>query len=238
MLPKKKRTKIRLYCDKQLSSGSCIFLEGEQAHYVRDVMRAKLTDSVVLFDGISGDWVCAIKAISRKGATLVVEALAREYVKTPALVLCIALIKPETMRNVIRQATELGVTVIQPVLTEYSSVRGVNIQKCRKWAIEAAEQCGRQDIPVINETMGFHSLKELGQQLIICDETGQGEVPAKALCGKENLAIVVGPEGGFSEEELLRAEGFAGRMTLGPRILRVDTAVVSALAYISEHILF
>ncbi|QJC27646.1 ribosomal RNA small subunit methyltransferase E [Anaplasma platys] len=238
MFQKKKQVKIRLhYNEMSLKEGCSLTLKGDQAHYVRDVMRAKPSDAVMLFDGTYGDWTCIIEEISRSGVLLRVEALSGEYMKTPDLTLCISLIKPDTMRSVVRQATEMGVTVIQPVLTEYSSVRNINIQKCWKWAVEAAEQCCRQDVPVIKETMGFYDLRDLESQLILCDETGKGEAPARVLCGVENLGIVIGPEGGFSEKELLYSEAFAGKMSLGSRVLRVDTAVVAALSYVNEHCL-
>lgn len=238
MLPRKKQAKIRLYYkEAPLSVGCLLSLEGDMAHYVRDVMRARVADCVILFDGVFGEWVCVVEEISRRTVLIRVECLSKEYVKTPDLSLCISLVKLDTMRNVVRQATEMGVTLMQPVLTEYSSVRSVSVQKLRKWAIEAAEQCCRQDVPLINETIGFGSLKDLEKQLVLCDETGRGEAPSKVLHGLKDLGVVIGPEGGFSNDELRYAEAFAGKMSLGSRILRVDTAVVAALSYVNEHYL-
>ncbi|WP_249548850.1 16S rRNA (uracil(1498)-N(3))-methyltransferase [Anaplasma phagocytophilum] len=236
MVFKKKPVKIRLYySDSALNKGEKVVLRSDQAHYIRDVMRARISDAVVLFDGVTGDWFSTISEISRKEVKVRVEYLVSEYVKSRDLMLCIALVKQDTMRSVVRQATEMGVTQIQPIRTEYSVVSDINVQKCRQWALEAAEQCKRHDIPEIASVMEFARLNNLGKELVLCDETGKGRMPAEVLCGKENLGIIIGPEGGFSERELVCAESFCEKMSLGHRIFRVDTAVVAALAYVNEH---
>ena len=237
MALKKKFSKIRLYHNDggTLQKGSSVCLFSEKAHYIKNVMRAKVGDSVLLFDGISGEWSCVISRIIGDRVEVLVNELSKEYFPSRKLALCISLVKPDTMRNVVRQATELGVTLIKPVRTEYSSVNDVNIEKCRLWAIEAAEQCGRQDVPEIAPVGTYSQIPELGYRTILCDETGGGREPRDVIHGKGDLCIVIGPEGGFSHNELRIAESFCEKMSLGTRILRVDTAVVAALAYVNEH---
>ena len=234
---KKKFSKIRLYYngDSPLQKGASVRLFSEKAHYVKNVMRAKLGDSVLLFDGISGEWSCVISCITGDRVEVSVNELLKEYLPSRKLALCISLVKTDTMRSVVRQATELGVTLIKPVRTEYSSVNDVNIEKCRLWAIEAAEQCGRLDIPEIASVGTYDQIPELGYRTILCDETGGGRKPQDVICGEGDLCIVIGPEGGFSHNELRMAESFCEKMSLGSRILRVDTAVVAALVYVNEH---
>ncbi|MDB1135595.1 16S rRNA (uracil(1498)-N(3))-methyltransferase [Candidatus Anaplasma sp. TIGMIC] len=236
MTLKKKHVKIRLYhSEGLLDSGAEVVLNSDKAHYVRDVMRAKTSDPVVLFDGVQGDWFCVISKISSRYVKVRVETLVREYVASRELTLFISLVKKEAMRNVVRQATEMGVTLIQLIRTEYSAAGQMSTDKLRTWAIEAAEQCGRHDIPVIPPVMAFRELHTLGKKLILCDETGGGQVPGKLLHGKSNVGVIIGPEGGFSRDELDYAATFSESMSLGSRVLRVDTAVVAALAYVNEY---
>ena len=233
---KKKYAKVRLYHGEGLlEPGEEVALAGKNAHYVKDVMRAKANDVIVLFDGVKGDWSCKISKVERNLVVARVEFLLRAHEKTGRLTLCISLVKHEIMRNVVRQATEMGVTLIQPIVTEYSVLGGTSVQKCVSWAIEASEQCGRCDIPEVAPVIEFRDLDRLGHAFVLCDETGGGQMPNNALRGKTNLAIIVGPEGGFSKNELEYANGFCSKMSLGSRILKVDTAVVAALAYVNEH---
>ena len=233
---RKKYAKIRLYHGGgMLEPGGELALVGKDAHYVKDVMRARINDVIVLFDGVQGDWSCKILEVERGRVVVRVEFLLRSYEKTVSLTLCVSLVKHEIMRNVVRQATEMGVTLIQPIVTEYSVLGSANMQKCVLWAVEASEQCGRCDIPEVAPVIEFKDLHRLCHTFVLCDETGSGHLPHNVLRDKTDVAIIVGPEGGFSKNELEYADGFCLKMSLGTRILRVDTAVVAALAYVNEH---
>ncbi|ACZ49213.1 putative methyltransferase [Anaplasma centrale str. Israel] len=239
MYPRKKPVKIRLYHEgDEIRTGARVTLNSSQARYVRDVMRARHDDAVLLFDGIRGEWLCRISCISKKTVEVEAETLSRKHVRTRTLVLCFALVKSDTVRNVVRQATEMGVTLFQPIRTEYSSVHDVDSKKCHLWAVEASEQCGRQDVPEVAPVVDFRTLCEFHnpeRQFVLCDETGGGRPPYEVLHGGRDVWVVVGPEGGFSDEELRLSENFCDKMSLGPRILRVDTAVVCALAHVNEY---
>ncbi|MGN7661726.1 MAG: 16S rRNA (uracil(1498)-N(3))-methyltransferase [Anaplasma sp.] len=241
MLPsKKKPVKIRLYCKDAGSTGvgGVVVLDGDLAHYVRDVMRAQLSEVVLLFDGVQGEWSCRVVGISRKAVEVEIEELVRGCVPTKALVLCFALVKGDVTRSIVRQATEMGVTLIQPIRTEYSSARDINLEKCRAWIAEASAQCRRQDIPNIAPAMNFSALRELHnceRQFVLCDETGAGGLPRDVLRNDKEMWVIIGPEGGFSHKELNFADGFCDKISLGSRILRVDTAVVAALSYANGH---
>ncbi|ASI47714.1 MAG: 16S rRNA (uracil(1498)-N(3))-methyltransferase [Anaplasma ovis] len=235
---RKKPIKIRLYHEEDgIRAGGMVTLNITQAHYVRDVMRAGHGDAVLLFDGTHGEWLCRIAYISKKTVEVEAEKLLRKHVRTRTLVLCFALVKGDTMRNVVRQATEMGVTLFQPMRTEYSSVHDIDPRKCRLWAVEASEQCGRQDVPEVAPVVDFRTLCEFhnsDRQFVLCDETGGGKPPREVLRNNRDVWVIVGPEGGFSNEELRSCEDFCNKISLGPRILRVDTAVVCALAHVNE----
>ena len=235
---RKKPVKVRLYHEEGgIRASGRITLNVTQAHYVRDVMRAKHGDAVLLFDGTHGEWLCRVSCISKKTVEVEAEKLLREHVHTRTLVLCFALVKVDIVRDVIRQATEMGVTLFQPIRTEYSSVRDLDSRKCHLWAIEASEQCGRQDVPKVASAVDFRTLRELrnpDRQFVLCDETGGSRPPREVLHNNRDVWVIVGPEGGFSNEELYFSEDFCDKISLGPRILRVDTAVVCALAHVNE----
>ncbi|MCU7611943.1 16S rRNA (uracil(1498)-N(3))-methyltransferase [Anaplasma capra] len=237
-MSRKKPIKVRLYNeDSKVGVGGRVVLDAGQAHYVRDVMRARCNDVISLFDGMRGEWLCRISCISHKTVEVEIEKPLKEYVPTRDLVLCFALVRNDIVRSIVRQSTEMGVTLLQPVYTKYSSVSDIDRRKCRLWAIEASEQCGRQDIPQVAPVVDFIALREFcspERQFVLCDETGTGKPPREVLRGDRDAWVIVGPEGGFSGEELHFSEGFCDKISLGPRILRVDTAVVCALAYAND----
>ena len=167
-----------------------------------------------------------------------IDKLTRKQLESKNLTLCFAIVKGNILPNIIRQATEMGVTLIQPMYTKHIATSTINLDKCKKLAIEASEQCERLDIPRISNPIRFTDLKKLNTintNFIICDETGKGKKPLEVLTNKDNIYLIIGPEGGFSAEELDFAYTFCYGLSLGKRILRVDTAVVSALAYINEY---
>ncbi|CEI85352.1 16S rRNA (uracil(1498)-N(3))-methyltransferase [Ehrlichia minasensis] len=234
---KKRSLNIRLYVTCTLNKSSVVTLDKLASHYVCNVMRAANLDEIKLFNGKDGEWIGEIFEVSNN-AKIIVNELVREQVATKCLVLCFAIVKNTALQNVVRQATEMGVTLMQPVYTKHIATSNINLDRCRKWAIEAAEQCERLDIPDILSPISFVDLRKLktnDNNFIICDETGKGNHPSKILKNKDNIYIIIGPEGGFSSDELNFAYSFCDGLSLGTRILKVDTAVVSALAYVNEY---
>ena len=233
----KKKLSIRLYVNSCLSEHSIITLDSFVSHYICNVMRAVNSDNVKLFNGKDGEWIGEIFELSTN-VKIRVSQLLRKQTKSKNLVLCFAIVKNTILQNVIRQATEMGVTLIQPIYTKHIATSNINLEKCKKWAIEAAEQCERLDIPKISSPINFTDLIKLkndNTNFIICDETGMGKRPSDILQNKNNIYIIIGPEGGFSNDELNFAYTFCDSLSLGTRILRVDTAVVAALSYVNEY---
>ncbi len=232
----------RLYIDSAIQAEQSVNASLEQSHYLRNVMRLKAGDELRLFNGHDGEWRGRIAGDGTgKKAKNAIQIALIEQLKPqntePDLWLCCAPIKKAHFDYMIEKATELGVSVIQPVLTRRGQVRDVNSDRCRAIAIEAAEQSERLSIPEIKE---ISSLKELAEKwpedrtLIVCAEWGEA-IPANEAfekLHKTRAAIVVGPEGGFAEEELtlLRKVKNAVFIRLGPRILRADTAAIAALS--------
>ncbi|QLK50566.1 16S rRNA (uracil(1498)-N(3))-methyltransferase [Ehrlichia ruminantium] len=228
---------VRLYVPDSISKHSIIKLDTLASHYISKVMRATKCDHVKIFNGKDGEWIGEICELSNN-IKIRIDKLTRKQVKSKNLTLCFGIVKGTILPNIIRQATEMGVTLLQPIYTKHIATSNINLDKCRKWAIEASEQCERLDIPQISHPISFTDLKKLDTaniNFIICDETGNGKKPAEILTNKNNIYIIVGPEGGFSSEELNFAYTFCNGLSLGTRILRVDTAVVSALAYVNEY---
>ncbi|QGR02556.1 16S rRNA (uracil(1498)-N(3))-methyltransferase [Ehrlichia ruminantium] len=228
---------VRLYVTDSINEHSIITLNTLVSHYIYKVMRAIQCDQIKIFNGKDGEWLCDIYELS-SNIKIRVNKLTRKQVYSKNLTLCFAIVKSSTLPNIIRQATEMGVTVLQPIYTQHIATSNINLEKCKKWAIEASEQCERLDIPEISNPISLTDLKKLkttNNNFIICDETGKGKKPVETLTNKENIHIIIGPEGGFSAEELNFAYTFCDGLSLGTRILRVDTAVVSALSYVNEY---
>ncbi len=228
---------IRLFFEVDLSLGGSVALGSSQTHYLGNVMRLKRGDSFLGFNGVDGEWKCTIERISRGKCEVTISEKVRELVTGPDLWLLFAPVKRTRIDFIASRATELGVSVLQPVFTEYTSVSRVNSERLRANAIEAAEQCGAMVVPEVREVQDLSTLIETWpseRRLILCDSSGEGS-PIKSIL-ENNVysgpwAILVGPEGGFCEYELDQIHQKANPLivSLGPRILRSDTAVVAAL---------
>ncbi|WP_341807970.1 16S rRNA (uracil(1498)-N(3))-methyltransferase [Wolbachia endosymbiont (group E) of Neria commutata] len=228
--------KTRLYVEETLSPNVNLGLNLRQSHYVCNVMRLKERDNIVLFNGKDGEWLGEIFKVSRKSVQVRLKEYIRQQQYEKNLYLYCAIIKSAALSSVIRQATEMGVTCIQFILTEHTVVKNINLDRAKLQAIEAVEQSGRISIPEILPPISFYDLPDSqNKNFVLCDETGKGQSPNQALAGKKNIALIVGPEGGFSPDELNFADKFCQKLSLGKRILRVDTAVVVALAYANEY---
>lgn len=234
---KQSAPKARLYVADELSASAIITLSKEQSHYVTKVMRQKVGNVVALFNGRDGEWHAEISVASKKATELQVKTQTRPQEDEPDLWLCFAPVKYGKIDFLVQKSTELGVSRLIPVATERTVVKRVNHERLVANVMEAAEQTERLTMPEISSYSTFDKLLEEWPQdrlLIVADETGGGEPPHDLLpvLHDSRLAVLIGPEGGFSPEEIKRLAMLPGarRMSLGPRILRADTAALAALA--------
>jgi len=226
----------RLFIDADLGHGLSVEPSTEQSHYLQHVLRMKVGDIIRLFNGRDGEWKAGLAQLSKKSVLLTAQEQTRTQQHEPDLWLCAAPIKKAHFDYMIEKATELGVAVIQPILTNRTQIREVNVERCRAIAIEAAEQSDRLTIPAIRKPQ---TLQEMigtwtaDRCLIVCAEWGNAAPIGQTLPNAKSAqaAILTGPEGGLAAEELdhLRTLGSAVFVRLGPRILRADTAAIAAL---------
>jgi 16S rRNA (uracil1498-N3)-methyltransferase len=228
---------VRLYVEATLGAGLRVALDEGQAHYLVNVMRAKMGDRLALFNGRDGEWRARMMEVKKRACVLECEALAAPQAAVPDVWLVFAPIKKIPADYIVQKATELGVRVLQPVLTRRTIARRVNLERMRANAVEASEQSGRTDVPETRELVEFDRLLAAWpeeRKILFCDEAGDAPPIAQALRGAAPgaWAIFTGPEGGFdpAEREALRAHPQVVPVTLGERILRADTAALAALA--------
>jgi 16S rRNA (uracil1498-N3)-methyltransferase len=231
--------KLRLFVDAPLHAQARVTPSDSQAHYLLHVMRAREGERVLLFNGRDGEWRARLADVTRRSCVLICEAQVEPQADVPDLWLAFAPIKKTPADYVAQKATELGVRVLQPVLTHRTIARRVNLERLRANAIEAAEQSGRLTVPTIAEPLNLGALLSswpVERSLIFCDEGGDATPIADALCngGASTRAwgVLTGPEGGFDAEEraAIRSHPFVIAVTLGPRIVRADTAALAALS--------
>ncbi|MCW5724770.1 MAG: 16S rRNA (uracil(1498)-N(3))-methyltransferase [Maricaulaceae bacterium] len=227
----------RLYVDAPLSEGARIPLDRDQAHYLVTVMRRGSGGGVRLFNGRDGEWRAVVAAADRKGAALTVGERLREQAAVPDLHLLFAPVKRARTDFIAEKATELGAAAIRPVITRRSIAERVRTDRLQAIAREAAEQTERLCLPQVCEAEPLDRVLDgwdPARRLIFCDEAGDAPPLLEILSGAASgpWAILIGPEGGFdpAERARLRAEAFTVPASLGPRILRADTAAAAALA--------
>jgi 16S rRNA (uracil1498-N3)-methyltransferase len=223
----------RLFVRQPLDEDVRVELDAQQAHYLGNVMRLRVGDELLAFDGKSGEWLVRIAEANKKRMTLTVERRTREPEAIPDVWLAFAPVKRTQTDWLVEKATELGAARLIPVMTRRTVAERVRLERLKSIAIEAAEQCGRTSLPEIAEPMPLARLleqREPARTLYFADESG-GEAPANSLRAGPAL-ILTGPEGGFTEEEraLIRAAPSSIAISLGPRILRAETAALAALA--------
>ncbi len=236
-MSKNKFAKIRLFTQSKLSNDECIELTTENVHYLLNVMRKKSGDNILLFNGIDGEWLGSIESLSKKYGTVRILEKTREYKKEPDIWLCFAPVKNAPIQNIVQKATELGISTLQPVFTQYTVINNVNTERMLANAVEASEQSERLSVPKIREPIKLNNMLEnweKDRKLILCDESGSGQPAVKALENLDNkgkYAILIGPEGGFSptEFEIMHKKHYIIPVGLGPRILRADTAAIAAI---------
>ena len=231
--------KLRLYVDAPLAPDMEIVATPAQAHYLVNVMRAHDGDRLRLFNGRDGEWAARIADATKRSVGLVCVAEIRPQTEVPDLWLAFAPIKKTPADYVAQKATELGVRVLQPVITMRTVVRRVNEERLHANAVEAAEQSGRVSVPEVRAPVSLDALLAdwpSDRRLVFCDEAGEGAPIADALSsergGSGSWGILVGPEGGFdaSERTAIRSRPYVVAVTLGPRIVRADTAALAALS--------
>ncbi|KAB7644958.1 16S rRNA (uracil(1498)-N(3))-methyltransferase [Polymorphobacter fuscus] len=227
-------TTPRLYVDQPLAPGATITLPVPQSHYLAQVMRRQPGDVVRLFDGRSGEWAARLVSVGRKAVTATLEAASAPQEAVADIWLCAAPLKRGRIDWVAEKACELGVARFVPVITRRTIVDKLNLDRLRAHMVEAAEQCGRTALPDLAEPTPLAALLRdwpAGRALIFADETGGEPLPAVCARAPAPAAVLIGPEGGFTPEEraAIRAVPQALAVTLGPRILRADTAAAVAV---------
>ena len=222
----------RLFVRHALEAGASVELDSGQANYIGNVMRKGVGEELLVFDGSSGEWLARIAAAGKKRMTLSVEQRTREPEAIPDIWLAFAPVKRAQTDWLVEKATELGAARLLPVITRRTIAERVKLDRLQSIAIEAAEQCGRTVLPEIAEPVGLQALlarRDVARPLYFADETG-GE-RAREVFAPGAALILVGPEGGFAEEEgaAIRSSENAVAISLGPRILRAETAALAAL---------
>jgi 16S rRNA (uracil1498-N3)-methyltransferase len=233
----------RLFVDAPLEAGRTVALERAQAHYLSHVLRLTSGDSVLVFNGRDGEWSAILEG-GGKRTSLVVDAKTRQQTVDADLHYLFAPLKAARLDYMVQKAVEMGVSRLAPVLTRHGQVTRVNLERMRANAIEAAEQCGILALPEIAEPMPLSRYladRDPARLLVFCDEDADAANPAAALAkasAPSGLAVLVGPEGGFAEDEraALVKQPNVVRLSLGPRILRADTAAVAALAVVQTAV--
>ncbi|MCU0830785.1 MAG: 16S rRNA (uracil(1498)-N(3))-methyltransferase [Rhizobiaceae bacterium] len=233
----------RLFVADPLLAGTSVMLDPEQAHYLRTVLRMADGGEVLLFNGRDGEWRARL-AFTKKSATATPQTLERDQMSPPDLHVLFAPLKAGRLDYLVQKLTEMGAGVIRPVFTRFTQNRNVTRPKLEAWALEAAEQCGILAVPAVADPVTLDDILAAwdgGRRLIFCDEDSRTQNPLDVLaplpCGGP-LAVLIGPEGGFADDEraFLRSLPFVTAIPLGPRILRADTAAVAALAIVQAAI--
>jgi 16S rRNA (uracil1498-N3)-methyltransferase len=229
--------KIRLFVDAALGPGAEVTLAPAQAHYLFNVMRAAHGTQVAVFNGRDGEWIADVTRTGRLGGSVTCRAPGKPQRRPPDLWLVFAPIKKARTDFIVEKAAELGAARVLPVFTRYSNTGRIQPERLRAHAIEAAEQCGETFVLDIARPVALDALLDAwdpARRLVFCDEARTAVPVAAALAAATPgpWAILIGPEGGFAPEEAarLRALPFVLPVTLGPRVLRADTAAVAAVA--------
>ena len=226
---------IRLHVTQPLSAGAAVAPTLDQSRYLTQVMRLKTGDDLLVFNGHDGEWRCTIAEVLKKGVVLKAQEQVRPQTFGPELELIVAVVKKARVETIVEKAAELGARRVRLTLTQRTNTDRIRLDRLDAIAEEAAEQTGRLDVPVIDDPMKLSDVLDgwqNGRRLMFCDETGGAPVmTALQNAAQGPWAILIGPEGGFSpeERERLRAMPFISAVSLGPRILRADTAAIAAM---------
>ena len=241
-----KKSKTRIFVSKSISSNLMVYIKDKQHHFLKNVLRVKINDHINIFDGLSGEWETIIISINRDNTVLRVTKNIRKIKESSDMWLIFAPIKQHRMSLAIQKATELGVSKIIPCITEYTNISSINAKNLYHNAIEAAEQSERLDIPKIEKQIDLKSLLlewPEDRKLVYCDEKinyGKSIIETLAPYRDSSIkwAVLIGPEGGFSdlENELITKSKNVIPVSLGDRVLRSDTAIAVSLFCIQESL--
>ncbi len=236
-------TGVRLFVDTPLSGGAEFACMPEQANYLVNVLRLSPGAEILIFNGRDGEWRATIAEVAKRRCTLTCGALTRAQSDGPDVHYVFAPLKHARLDYMVQKATELGVARLQPVLTRRTVAARVNLERMRANTIEAAEQCGVLRVPSVGEPVKLEALLaawDPGRRLIFCDEAAAVADPLAVLAGVGSgpLAVLIGPEGGFDggEREMLVRQPYTTAISLGPRIMRADTAAVAALSLVNAAV--
>ena len=229
----------RLFVDAPLTAGAEVQLDRNQTNYLLNVLRLGRADTVLLFNGRDGEWRGHLSGTGKRAAAVAVEMQLRPQPSAGDLHFLFAPLKHARLDYLVQKAVEMGASHLQPVMTRHTQVARVNLDRMHANAIEAAEQCGILHVPTVGPAIGFEAaVSDAGRLLIFCDESADVADPLAVLMAaraqRKSLSVLVGPEGGFADEEraLLVGRPNVVRIALGPRILRADTAAVAALTLV------
>ncbi len=240
--------KIRIFlANEDLQLGSEIEVEGNNFEYLSRVMRQRIGDKIFVFNGVDGEFLAELNSITKKSLNIRIIQKISDLKKVANITLAFALIKGARIDYIAEKATELGVARFQPIITQHTISDKINYERFRANVKEACEQCERNDFPEIVEVKKLEKFLLTSEAIILfCDESGKGEKASSILDKIKNLeeflrqeiVILIGPEGGFSEDEFCKIRKLKNcySLSLGPRILRADTAVVAALALVQEFL--
>lgn len=245
-MPRTYKSFPRLYVTHDLASGGTVGLDKDQTNYLISVLRLKAGDAVILFNGRDGAWLAKVADPHRKGAVLELTVQTAHQTPPSDVWYGFAPLKTGRLDYVVQKATEMGAGVIQPVITRFTQVHKLKTDKLEANVIEAAEQCEVLSVPTVAPEIGLAELLATWRdthglrRLLFADEAAASASPIEQMGWLEGLPVglLVGPEGGFADEEreLLLAQAFVIPISLGPRILRADTAAVAALALVQATI--
>jgi 16S rRNA (uracil1498-N3)-methyltransferase len=238
---------VRLYTKTNLIKPNCTLeINDNDFNYLVNVMRKKINDKLLVFNGFEGEWLAKITQINKKNCQLQIIHQTKPQYFPPSITLAFAPVKNVRIDFIAAKATELGITKFQPIITAHTIVDKINLEKFTANIKEAAEQCERLDLPEIHQPIKLSAfLKNLqeNQILILCDESGNGEKASKVLSSiskisNQEIIIFTGPEGGFSKTEFEEFNKVTNlyKISLGSRILRADTAIIAATTLVQEFL--
>lgn len=231
----------RLFVDAPLADGGNISLSRDQTNYLLNVLRLERGDDVLVFNGRHGEWQARLSSVAKRAVSLAIGARSRPQPPERELHFLFAPLKHVRLDYMVQKAVELGVSLLQPVFTRHTQVARINLDRMRANVIEAAQQCGILQVPSVAEPAPFDRVVDGADRLLVfCDEGAELSDPVAVLVAARQtasagpIAVLIGPEGGFADEEraILLKRPKTVRVALGPRILRADTAAVAALTLV------
>jgi 16S rRNA (uracil1498-N3)-methyltransferase len=235
------QAKVRLFVDHPLAQGQTVLLDKDQSNYLFAVMRLKEGAFVALFNGVDGEYQAEVTTANKRSGALMCHAQSKPLQMPPDLWLIFAPIKKARTDFIVEKAAEMGAAKILPVNTDYTNADRIRQDRLQAHALEAAEQCGGTYVPDVTDLQKLDRLLadwDDTRQIMFCDEALVGAAETLGAASGDKWAILIGPEGGFSpaERDRLHALPFAHAVSLGPRILRADTAAVAAMTIWQQHL--